>query len=976
MRNGQMITRRRYSFRQLLTSLFALLIICVGSLIGWLNYNQVSKLILSATDQLYEKVAEETLLTYQKKYNPVFNSIELLSYSALAKSESFAQRMQFINELQSAINTDRAIVAIQVGYANGDYIIVRKLLSKDLRQRFNAPAAAMLVIDDTQIDAQGKGKLLRVFVDENLNIIQRNEFPSQYDPRVRPWYQVASFEPQIINPYYFYFMREVGTTVAMRMHQADAVIATDITLQDISAGLTQSKMTPGSELYLVASNGNVIASSEQAEPMVETINDTVKLRHISTMRSQLFVNIPHENIYQQKNFSLTKQNQHWQASVKFINTMGDHGLYLFMFSPVDELLEEARQILWLSIVVVMLIILLSLPVIWVLSSRISKSLYHLSNDATAIMNFDFSTRKNTHVHTTGISEIVALDNAQQLMKSSISQFMDLIQSLAAEKNFATLLQKITGETLRASKADAALTYLLDESEQTLRALSVELQNGEKIDSRLMPDFSIEHEPLIKPLLDSADYDYIKTDEDHRWSELCNRLGDHQLQYIYLPLRNRQSKFMGMIVLVYRHDNRIPVNHEQQSLSFLQAFSGFAAVSLESKQLLQAQQDLMDAFVKIIAGSIDAKSPYTGGHCQRVPVLTKMLAQAACQSDAPVFSDYQLSDEQWQAVHIASWLHDCGKVTTPEHVVDKATKLQTIYDRIHEIRMRFEVLKRDAQIDYWQGMAKGDDAASLKHVLEQQLASLDDDFAFVASCNPGSEFLQDEALQRLQRIADYRWQRTLDDRLGVSWEEKMRMDQQPPKQLPVEEKLLDNKYHQQVARHSPVDYARPNPWGFKMQVPKNRYDFGELYNLSIRSGTLTDEERFIINDHIIQTIIMLEELPYPAHLKEVPMLAGCHHETMDGKGYPRRLSKDDMPLTARMMAIADIFEALTAADRPYKQAKTLSQSLGIMRQMRDEMHIDADLFELFLRSGVYIEYARKYLSDAQIDAVNIADYLSV
>lgn len=971
-----MTRHRRYSFRQLLTSLFALLIICVGSLIGWLNYSQVSNLILSATDQLYEKVAEETLLTYQKKYNPVYNSLELLSYSALAKSENFSQRMQFIHELHSAINTDRAIVAIQIGYANGDYIIVRKLLSEELRQRFKAPAGAMLVIDDTQVDAQGGGTLLRVFVDENLNIIQRNEFPSEYDPRLRPWYQVASFQPQIINPYYFYFMREVGTTVAMKMHQADAVIATDITLQDISTGLVESKMTPGSELYLVASNGHVIASSEQAELMVEAVNDTVKLRQIGAIRSQLFENFPHENIYQQKNFPLYAQNERWQASVKFINTMGDNELYLFMFSPVDELLKEAKDILWLSIMVVVSIILLSLPIIWMLSSRVSKSLYHLSNDAMAITNFNFSTNKNSrYIKKTHISEIAALGDAQQLMKSSISQFLDLIQSLAAEKNFASLLQKITGETLRASKADATVTYLLDDAEKILHAQSVELQSGEKIDSRMMPGFSVEQEPLVKQFVESAGRHYIKTDDDHRWIELSNRLDDHNLQYIYLPLRNRQSQFMGMIVLVYRHDNRIPVDNEQQTLSFLQAFSGFAAVSLESRQLLQAQQELMDSFVKIIAGSIDAKSPYTGGHCQRVPVLTKMLAQAACESDAPLFADYQLSEDQWQAVHIASWLHDCGKVTTPEHVVDKATKLQTIYDRIHEIRTRFEVLKRDAQIDYWQGLARGEDALNLKKMLEQRLTTLDDDFAFVASCNLGSEFLQDETLRRLQTIAEYRWQRTLDDRLGVSWEEKRRIDQQPTTQLPVEEKLLDDKYHQKIARHSPVDYSQANPWNFKMQVPKNQYDFGELYNLSIRSGTLTAEERFIINDHIIQTIIMLEELPYPSHLKEVPMLAGCHHETMDGKGYPRRLCKDDMPLTARMMAIADIFEALTAADRPYKEAKTLSESLAIMRHMRDEMHIDGDLFDLFLRSGVYLNYARKYLSDAQIDEVDIADYLS-
>lgn len=970
-----MLAHHKYSFRQLLTSLFALLIICVGGLIGWLNYSQVSTLILSATDQLYEKVAEETLLTYQKKYNPVYNSLELLSYSALAQSENLEQRMQFVHELYSAINTDEAIVAIQVGYANGDYLILRKLLSADLRQRFNAPQAAMLVIDDTQINGLGQGRLRRVFLDQKLNVIQRNEFPSQYDPRVRPWYQAATARPQIINPYYFYFMRKVGTTVAMKMFRGDAVIATDITLQDISHGLAQSRMTPASELYLVASNGQVIASSEQAEPMVEEIDGTVSLRQITSLRSQLFSFIPHDNIYQAKTFALDDGQQRWQASVKFINTMADHDLYLFMFSPVNELLKEANFILWLTMGLMVVIILLSLPIIWLLSSRVSKSLYHLSNDSLAIMNFDFSASQRPHqARISHISEIVALNDAQQLMTSSISQFIDLIQSLSAEKNFTSLLAKIAAETLQASKADASVIYLPDDKGETLKAASVKLATGERLDGRQMPVFSIVQESRIMQMQTDTDCQYIKVDDDTRWSELSHRLNDQQLQYLYLPLRNRQSQFMGMIVLVYRKDNRISEQNEHHILSFLRAFAGFAAVSLESKQLLQAQQDLLDAFVKIIAGSIDAKSPYTGGHCQRVPVLTKMLAEAACQSEAQAFADYQLNDEQWQAVHIASWLHDCGKVTTPEHVVDKATKLQTIYDRIHEVRMRFEVLKRDAQIDYWQALARGADKAIQQQTIQQRLDMLDEDFAFVAQCNLGGEFMQDEDLQRLQAIAEYRWQRTLDDRLGVSWEEQRRMEQQPAPQLPVEEKLLDNKYHHKIARQTPLDYSGPNPWDFKMQVPHYQYDFGELYNLSIRKGTLTDEERFIINDHIIQTIIMLEQLPYPAHLKEVPILAGCHHETMDGRGYPRRLKQHEMPLTARMMAIADIFEALTAADRPYKQAKTLSESLQIMAKMRDENHIDGELFELFLRSDVYQRYARKYLKQEQIDTVNVSDYL--
>ena len=388
-----------------------------------------------------------------------------------------------------------------------------------------------------------------------------------------------------------------------------------------------------------------------------------------------------------------------------------------------------------------------------------------------------------------------------------------------------------------------------------------------------------------------------------------------------------------------------------------------------------QEELLDAFIKLIAGAIDAKSPYTGGHCQRVPEIAKMLAQAACDSSEKLFADYLLSDDQWQELHIASWLHDCGKVTTPEYVVDKSTKLETIYDRIHEIRTRFEVLKRDAEIDYWKAVSEGGDVDKLKISLQQTINELDDDFAFVATCNQGGEFMEDEKLIRLSEIADKRWLRTLNNRLGVSWEEAKRMDATPLQTLPTEERLLSDKSEHIIERLESEKIEKDNPWGFNLDVPEYKFNRGELYNMSVKAGTLTNEERYIINEHMVQTIKMLDQLPFPSHLKQVPAIAGGHHESMDGKGYPKRLTKDELSLTARMMAIADIFEALTASDRPYKKAKSLTVSLKIMSGMRDRKHIDTDLFDLFLTSGVYLEYAKNYLSKDQIDTVDINQYLS-
>jgi hypothetical protein len=384
--------------------------------------------------------------------------------------------------------------------------------------------------------------------------------------------------------------------------------------------------------------------------------------------------------------------------------------------------------------------------------------------------------------------------------------------------------------------------------------------------------------------------------------------------------------------------------------------------------------VLQSFIELIASAIDAKSPYTGGHCQRVPELTKMLAAAACASQDPRFKDFSLSEEEWEELHIAAWLHDCGKVTTPEYVVDKSTKLETIYDRIHEIRMRFEVLKRDADIDYWQQLADGGNAEQLKTELEQKQNLLDDDFAFVAKCNEGGEFMADEKIARLNEIATRTWSRTLSDRIGIAWGEGLRKQRTPEAELPTQEPLLADKEEHIFYRNAKDVIPDDNRWDFKLDTPQHKYNKGELYNLSVARGTLANEERFKINDHMVQTIIMLNQLPFPKHLRNVPAIAGGHHETMIGTGYPKKLRREDMSLTARMMAIADIFEALTAADRPYKKAKSLSESIKIMSFMKKDQHIDADLFELFLQSGVYLDYAKQYLAEAQIDEVDITQYL--
>ena len=283
------------------------------------------------------------------------------------------------------------------------------------------------------------------------------------------------------------------------------------------------------------------------------------------------------------------------------------------------------------------------------------------------------------------------------------------------------------------------------------------------------------------------------------------------------------------------------------------------------------------------------------------------------------------------------------------------------------------VKRDAEISFLKAVNAGGDPIALGEALDRELRTLDDEFAFVAGCNLGGEYMNPDEKARLRRIADRTWLRTLDDGLGISWEEQKRRGNRN-ETLPVEEKLLSDKPVHVVPRHEDDRFSDDNPWGFRLDTPEHLYNRGELYNLQIPAGTLTPEERYKINDHIVQTIIMLDKLPYPPHLRQVPEIAGGHHERMDGTGYPKRLKGHEMPLTARMMVISDVYEALTAADRPYKEAKPLSQALAIMARMRDEGHLDPELFRLFLQSGTYLHYAERYLDPSQIDAVRPMDFL--
>ena len=388
-----------------------------------------------------------------------------------------------------------------------------------------------------------------------------------------------------------------------------------------------------------------------------------------------------------------------------------------------------------------------------------------------------------------------------------------------------------------------------------------------------------------------------------------KTGYRSKSFLTVPMRNHQNESIGVLQLINAQDPRtgeiVPFSPSDQRLA--ESLASQAAIALTNRMLINQLEELFESFITLINTAIDEKSPYTGGHCQRVPMLTMLLAEAVNETRSGPLADFQMSDKDRYELKIAGLLHDCGKVTTPVHVVDKATKLETIYDRIHLIDTRFEILKRDAEIAHLKQKLN-------EKQLRDKLRLLDEDRRFLQMCNIGGERMSDDNVEHVRRIAKYRWR--------------------------------------DVSGHE-ADFLTEE----------------EVKNLTIRAGTLTDDERKVINHHIVATIKMLEALPWPKHLTNVPEYAGGHHERMDGKGYPRGLTREQMSVQARCMGIADIFEALTAKDRPYKKGKTLSESLEILGRMKQNQHIDPDLFDIFVRRKVYRRYAEMFLDPEQIDTVD-------
>jgi len=501
-------------------------------------------------------------------------------------------------------------------------------------------------------------------------------------------------------------------------------------------------------------------------------------------------------------------------------------------------------------------------------------------------------------------------------------------ALSAEKDIDRLLEKILTEARTITNADGGTLYMMSDNERELQFAFVQNESmklnmggtGDKITwppvklngadglpnhANVSAHVAITGHPVnIADVYDAPGFNF----EGPRAFD--QETGYRSQSMLVVPMRDHANNIIGVLQLLNATDpdtdRVIPFSGESQELAW--SLASQAAVALTNNLLIAELENLLDAFIQTIAIAIDEKSPYTGGHVRRVADLTMRIAEKINQTSDGHFARICFSDDEMRELRMASWLHDVGKITTPEHVVDKSTKLEKVYDRIEDVKIRFELLKREYQLAI-NNARKNLDGHSLQDV-EREIKALDEEYHFLEQVNNGSEFVQDKMIDRIKQIAQRKWSTSTQT-------------------LPM---LTED----------------------------------EIYNLSIRRGTLNDEERNIINNHAAITYKMLAKLPFPRKFQKIAEYAAAHHEKLDGSGYPLGLKGDQLSLQSRIIALADIFEALTAKDRPYKKGKTLGEALKIMEFMVKDQHIDSDLYELFIKEKIHMDYAMMELTPQQMD----------
>ena len=994
----------RFKYWMLATT--ATLVLALTGLFLAAVLGKFSRLAEESAQERFSLVTQRAVAEITRLVNDEARNVATLSS---ARSEAFVRT----HENRRTINTDDLVAPFMASLAGNKHIYGHyfALDNDEFLQVIgtrNEPriVASLQAPDGTEIAIR---RIVRddlrtehwQFFDKDRTVIGERFAEASYAPTSRPWYLDARRENRlhISGPYVFESTGAPGLTISTPLSGPNGtfgVFGTDINLGDLNDFLAGLSLTPNAAILMLDEQNQILAFNGRGEyfsaldiPPLTTLDAVnhplLKLLNGRELGSGSSIFAP-DTEASMPSFIVTRL---------IATPTADRHFKVVTIASMDDFTAPVVNARKDVLIVCGAILVLLLPLSLIGSRQVVSALAQLAENSERIKRLDFAS--DPVKPASSLYEINTLSDAQTVMHRSIKERTDdlrlaqdklsrLVENgilLSLEHDRHKLLRHILFGSREIAHCAACTLFL--KTERNTLAFAMRTSEDQ------LPPFEV---PLYDPVSGEPMVGFVSTyaalknesiviDDVYKETrfnlsgtkEFSDQTGFRTVSMLTVPLSPRSDEVVGVLQLMNALDPETGavIPFPAELIRYVEALAAQSAVALENHNLLAAQRELMESMIKILAGAIDAKSAYTGNHCKRVPELAAMLAEAAGKvSEGPLADFCFTTEDEWREFRIGAWLHDCGKVTTPEHVIDKATKLETIYNRVHEVRTRFEVLLRDARIAQLESVAGGVPAAEAEEAFAIRQKQLIDDFTFIAECNIGGEFMAPEKIERLKRIAGETWLRHFDDRLGLSHGELMFYETIPRADTPAVERLLDDKISHIVPR---TDMTVFDPkYGFRMKVPEHLYNFGELYNLSVERGTLTEEERFKVNEHIIQTIVMLENMPFPKNMRRVPEYAGEHHETLLGGGYPRKKTPDQLSVPSRIMAIADIFEALTATDRPYKAIKTLSECVTILAAFRNRGHIDAELFELFLTSGVYLRYAERYLQPEQIDAVDISQYL--
>ena len=903
-----------------MTTMFILVVITVVTVMIYFQYKTSSEFAQLTTQSAFSNVLDNNIHQIEKYDKTSKEFIEIVkNIENIHEKVEFSKRHILFPIITNYINNNPYVYGIYLGFSDETFYIVYNVnLSNKMRETLDAPKDALwLVKKNKKID--GKIISLKTFLDKNFTTISTTKEETTYKPTQRPWYISANESSEIIKtkPYIFSALGEPGITYAKKINEEKGIVLSlDITLSSLNDLLTSQELVEGSSAFLYSDDGKVLGYNNN---LTNTPIKNIKNEFPSLMNDL------------GKQINTTINGIEYIKFTKQINLSNSSMDYITILSPLEPIMQPYKERIAKALMITMLVVLfVIIPLVYLSVRLLIRPIFLLKEENQKVKNEEYDNIK--HVSSFMV-EVAELSNSFTDMAVAIKEktrnnekLIDIGYKISSEENYDLILENILEGAKELSGADGGTLYILNEENSTLEFktvinTSLDIYLGGSKSEITWPALQLYDENLkenrknisVVSALDNKmiciDDVYTSIEFDFTGAKNFDKSSNYKTtSMLVIPMINRDNEVIGVIQLINKIKDNKTIAFNDTDKKLIESMASISAMAIHNRTLVQDLKKLLYGLVESIGGALGEKSSYTGKHSDKVAELTLLIANAI-NEDKTIFKETNFNEDEMEEIKLAAWLHDIGKITTPEYVVDKATRLETIYDRLHFVEAKIEIAKNQYRIKYLEKQIN-------KDTLDEKIKLLEEDLDFIKTLNKGGEFMSAENKQRLDEILT---------RDSIS---------------------INNQTHTIL-------------------------DENEHYNLSIQKGTLTDEERDIINNHVKVTYSMLAKVHFPKKFSKVPVLAGSHHKTIDGKGYGHDTIMDlEMSVADKILAVADIFEALSAHDRPYRAPNKLSQVAKILMFMVQDKHIDQDIVKLFLENKVYESYVEHNFLDDQIDEINI------